>query len=71
MHQSVPTIAMLMGREKMRTFMKIRVLLPIVTLLAFWASEFAVAQTKPNTGSAIILGLEAKWNAAYDRGDIA
>jgi ketosteroid isomerase-like protein len=22
-------------------------------------------------GSAIILGLEAKWNAAYDRGDIA
>jgi len=62
---------MLMGREKMRTFMKIRVLLPVVTLLAFCASEFAVAQTKPSPGSAIILGLEAKWNAAYDRGDIA
>ena len=28
-------------------------------------------QAKPSTGSAIILGLEAKWNAAYDRGDIA
>jgi len=55
----------------MRTFMKIRVLLPVVTLLAFWASEFGGAQTKPNPGSAIIIGLEAKWNAAYDRGDIA
>ena len=55
----------------MRTFMKIRVLLPVVTLLAFCASEFGGAQTKQNTGSAIILGLEAKWNAAYDRGDIA
>ena len=62
---------MLMGHEKMRTFMKIRVLLPVATLLAFWGSEFGGAQTKPNPGSAIILGLEAKWNAAYDRGDIA
>ena len=62
---------MLVGREKMRTFMKIRISLPVVALLAVWASEFAGAQTKPNPGSAIILGLEAKWNAAYDRGDIA
>ena len=59
------------GTGEMRTFMKIRVLLPVVTLLAFWASEFGGAQTKPNPGSAIIIGLEAKWNAAYDRGDIA
>jgi len=62
---------MLVGREKMRTFMKIRISLPVIALLAVWASEFVVAQAKPNTGSAIILGLEAKWNAAYDRGDIA
>jgi ketosteroid isomerase-like protein len=62
---------MLMGHEKMRTFMKIRISLPVIALLAVWASEFVVAQAKPNTGSAIILGLEAKWNAAYDRGDIA
>jgi ketosteroid isomerase-like protein len=63
---------MLVGREKMRIFMKIRISLSVFALLlAVWPSEFAVAQTKPNTGSAIILGLEAKWNAAYDRGDIA
>src|SRR5260370_16815037 len=62
---------MLMGHEKMRTLMKIRISLPVIALLAVWASEFVVAQAKPNTGSAIILGLEAKWNAAYDRGDIA
>src|SRR5437899_10320995 len=70
-HQSIPLLHMLVGREKMRTFMKIRISLPVVALLAVWASEFAGAQTKPNPGSAIILGLEAKWNAAYDRGDIA
>jgi len=63
---------MLMGREQMRIFMKIRISLPVFALLlAVWASELAVAQTKPSTGSAIILGLEAKWNTAYDRGDIA
>ena len=66
-----PLSRMLMGHEKMRTFMKIRISLPVIALLAVWASEFVVAQAKPNAGSAIILGLEAKWNAAYDRGDIA
>jgi ketosteroid isomerase-like protein len=55
-----------MGHEKMRTLMKIRISLPVIALLAVWTSEFVVAQAKPNTGSAIILGLEAKWNAAYD-----
>jgi ketosteroid isomerase-like protein len=62
---------MLVGREKMRTFMKIRISLLVVALLAVWPSELAVAQTKPSTGSAIILGPEAKWNTAYNRGDIA
>src|SRR5437879_7288722 len=62
---------MLMGGEKMCTLMKVRILLPVIALLAVWVSQFGVAQTKPNPGSAIILGLEAKWNAAYDRGDIA
>ena len=66
-----PLSRMSMGHEKMRTFMKIRISLPVIALLAVWASEFVVAQAKPNTGSAIILGLEAKWNAAFDRGDIA
>ena len=66
-----PLSRMLMGHEKMRAFMKIRISLPVIALLAVWASEFVVAQAKPNTGSAIILGLEAKWNAAYDRGIIA
>src|SRR5437660_10910153 len=70
-HQSIPLLRMLVGREKMRTFMKIRISLPVVALLAVWASEFAVAQTKPNTGSDVILGLESKWNAAYGRGGIA
>jgi ketosteroid isomerase-like protein len=62
---------MLMGREKMRRLMKIRISLPLVSLLAVWVSDSAVAQIKPETGSATILRLEAKWNAAYDRGDIA
>jgi ketosteroid isomerase-like protein len=66
-----PLSRMLMGHQKMRTLMKIRISLPVIALLAVWASEFVVAQAKPNTGSAIILGLEAKWNAAYDRVDIA
>jgi ketosteroid isomerase-like protein len=60
-----------MGREKMRTPIKIRISLPLVALLAVWASTSAVAQIKPETGSAIILRLEAKWNTAYERGDIA
>ena len=51
--------------------MKLRISLPVVALLAVGASEFVVAQAKPDTGSAIIHGLEAKWKAAYDRGDIA
>ena len=60
-----------MGQDRMPTLMKIRISLPVIALLAVWTSEFAVTQTKPTPGSAIILGLEAKWNAAYDRGDIA
>jgi ketosteroid isomerase-like protein len=59
------------GREKMRILMKIGISLPLVALLAIWASDSTVAQIKPETGSATILRLEAKWNAAYDRGDIA
>src|SRR5258708_8083649 len=62
---------MLMGREKMRTGMKIRIAVPVIALLAVWALDSAVAQTKPETGAAVILRLEAKWNAAYDPRAIA
>jgi ketosteroid isomerase-like protein len=51
--------------------MKIKLSLLVVAFLAVWALDFAVAQIEPNTGSATILRLEAKWNAAYERGDIA
>lgn len=55
----------------MGTLMKITISTLVVALLTVWALDFAVAQIKPDTGSAIILGLEGKWNAAYKRGDIA
>jgi hypothetical protein len=37
-----PLSRMLMGHEKMRTFMKIGISLPVIALLAVWASEFVV-----------------------------
>ncbi len=51
--------------------MKIRISLLVVAALAVWALDFATAQNKPDTGSSKILVLENKWNAAYERGDIA
>jgi len=52
-------------------FMKIRVLLLAGASLALWALDFAHAQNKPDSGSSQIVGLENKWNAAYQRGDVA
>jgi ketosteroid isomerase-like protein len=51
--------------------MKIRISLLVIASLAFWALAFAAARNKPDTESSTILGLENKWNAAYQRGDIA
>jgi hypothetical protein len=51
--------------------MKIRISLLVVAALAVWALDFATAQNKPDTGASKILVLENKWNAAYERGDIA
>jgi ketosteroid isomerase-like protein len=51
--------------------MKIRISLVVVALLSGWALDVAAAQIKENTGPATILGLEARWNTAYERGDIA
>jgi len=50
--------------------MKLR--LPLVTalFLASLTSFFSMAQQKSDAGSKV-LGLEAKWNEAYKRGDIA
>jgi len=50
--------------------MRIRISLLVVASLAVWALDLAPAQNKPTTASNI-LGLENKWNAAYQRGDIA
>jgi ketosteroid isomerase-like protein len=51
--------------------MKIRISLLVIASLACWALDFAAARNKPDTESSTILGLENKWNAAYQRGDIA
>jgi ketosteroid isomerase-like protein len=48
-----------------------RISLPFLALLAVWALDFSAAQNKPDTGPSKIIGLENKWNAAYQRGDIA
>ncbi len=48
-----------------------RISLPFLALLAVWALDFAAAQNKPDTRPSKIIGLENKWNAAYQRGDIA
>jgi ketosteroid isomerase-like protein len=59
-----------MGREKMRTSMKIRVSLLVYLSLAVWAWDSAAAQSKPDTSSKV-LEFENKWNTAYKHGDIA
>ena len=51
--------------------MKIRIPLLIIASLAVWSLDFAAAQNKLDTGSSKILALENKWNAAYERGDVA
>jgi ketosteroid isomerase-like protein len=43
----------------------------VLAILASWPLDLATAQDKPEMGSAKILALEDKWNAAYKRGDIA
>ena len=58
-------------RENVYQLMKIRVLLLAGASLALWALDFAPAQNKPDSGSSQIVGLENKWNAAYERGDVA
>ena len=50
--------------------MRIRISFLVIASLAVWALDLAPAQNKPTTASNI-LGLENKWNAAYQRGDIA
>jgi ketosteroid isomerase-like protein len=50
--------------------MRIRISLLVVASLAVWALDLAAAQNKATTASSNILGLENKWNAAYQRGDI-
>ena len=54
----------------MHRLLRIKISLLVVASLAVWALDFASAQNKPTTGSSNILGLENKWNAAYQRGDI-
>jgi len=51
--------------------MRIRISLLFLASLTVWALDFAAAQNKPNARPSTILGLENKWNAAYQRGDIA
>ena len=51
--------------------MRIRISLLFLASLAVWALDFAAAQNKPAARPSTILGLENKWNAAYERGDIA
>jgi ketosteroid isomerase-like protein len=51
--------------------MRIRISLLFLASLAVWALDFASAQNKPDTRPSTILGLENKWNAAYQRADIA
>jgi ketosteroid isomerase-like protein len=50
--------------------MRIRISLLVVASLAVWVLDLAAAQNKAITASSNILGLENKWNAAYQRGDI-
>ncbi len=51
--------------------MKIRISFLVVASLAVWALVLAAAQNKPDAGSSKIRVLENKWNAAYERGEIA
>ena len=48
-----------------------RISLPFLALLAVWALDFAAAQNKPDARTSKMIELENKWNAAYQRGDIA
>jgi hypothetical protein len=51
--------------------MRIKISLLFLASLAVWALDSAVAQNKADTKPFTIIGLENKWNAAYQRGDIA
>jgi ketosteroid isomerase-like protein len=55
----------------MKQLMRIRISLLFLASLAVGALGLAAAQNKPDTRPSTILGLENKWNAAYQRGDIA
>jgi ketosteroid isomerase-like protein len=51
--------------------MRIKISLLFLASLAVWALDSAVAQNTADTKPFTIIGLENKWNAAYQRGDIA
>jgi len=50
--------------------MRTRIFFLFLASLPVWTLGFAAAQNKPDTRTSKILGLENKWNAAYQRGDI-
>lgn len=51
--------------------MRIGIPLLLLASAVLWAFDFAAAQNRPDAGQSNILGLENKWNEAYQRGDIA
>lgn len=51
--------------------MKLTFPLLLVACAALWLASPPVAQTKSETPSKIVQGLEKEWNAAYKRGDVA
>jgi ketosteroid isomerase-like protein len=57
--------------ENVHPLMKGKVPLLIGAVLALWALDFTFAQNKADAESSQIVGLENKWNAAYQRGDVA
>lgn len=51
--------------------MKSKVLLLLGASIALWAFDFTFAQNKADAENSQIVGVENKWNAAYQRGDVA
>lgn len=58
-------------RDNAHKVMKVRVSLLVVAWLAVWSVGLASAQKKSDSISSKILEFENKWNAAYQRGDVA
>jgi len=59
------------NRENVCQLTKSKVSLLIGASLALWALNSTLAQNKADADSSQIVGLENKWNAAYQRGDVA